>query len=67
MDERKEKVYELCEGLYSIMCDAVKPHNKERWMEMVWSNLKDQSQQTFDKWIEITQGVLDCKDDDEVM
>lgn len=67
MDERKAKVYELCEGMYSIMCDAVKPHDKERWMEKVWNNLKDKPQQTFDWWIEITQGVLDCKDDDEVM
>lgn len=63
-NERKAKVYELCEGLYSIMCDAVKPHNKERWMETVWGNVKDKSPKEFATFVEMTQGIIDYKDED---
>ena len=66
MDERKAKVYELCEELYSIMGDAVKPRNKERWKETVWGNVKDLSQQAFDAWAEITQDIIDYKDEDDI-
>jgi len=66
MDERKAKVYELCEGLYSIMCDAVKPYDKERWKETVWGNVKDKSPEAFDTFVEMTQGIIDYKDEDDI-
>lgn len=59
MDERKAKVFELCEGLYSIMCDLVKPANKERWKETVFSNVKDLSDEQFQDFVERTQGIID--------
>lgn len=62
MEERKTKVYELCEGLYSIMCDAVKPYNKELWKETVWNNVKDKSDECFSAFCDMTQGIIDYKE-----
>ena len=67
MHERKSKVYDLCEGLYSIMCDAVKPRDKERWKETVWNNVKDISPQAFDSWAEITRSIIEDDFDDAAL
>jgi CRISPR/Cas system CSM-associated protein Csm2 small subunit len=62
MIDRKAKVYELCEGLYSIMCDLVKPANKEHWKETVYNNVKDYSDDKFQDFVERTQGIIDYQE-----
>lgn len=62
MIDRKAKVNELTEGLYSIMCDWVKPVNKEQWKETVYNNVKDYSDEKFKDFVERTQGVIDYQE-----
>lgn len=64
-EKRRKEVYELAEGLYSIMNSRIRPKDKERWKETVYNNVKDKSEEAYNSFVKTTKEIISLPDEQE--